>query len=78
MHYARPIAEVAQPLARQFHRRGIAIHAEELRRPCLEHRPRVTAEPDRAVHEHPAARRREVLEHFRDHDRLVHVTSVKR
>jgi hypothetical protein len=32
MHYSHPIAELAQPLARQLHRRRVAIDTEQLRR----------------------------------------------
>jgi hypothetical protein len=74
MHHSDPIAELTQPLARQLHRRRVAIDTEQLRCARFEHRPRVPPEPDRPVHEHPAPRWCEVLEHFLDHDRLVHIT----
>ena len=65
-----PNAVSASPRSRQ--RVGIAIDPDQPRRAGLEQRPCVSAETHRAIDEHAAARRREMLEHLGHHHRFVH------
>ena len=71
MHQLDAVAEPRQLLLRDLERSGIPVEPDQPGGAGLEQQRRMTGESNRAIDEHSAACRREVLEHLAHHHRFV-------